>query len=282
MNTSATSEAANSPSGTPGDRPAAAADHTDGAPVHRLGTESAAAQRIALVLDHVLGDDGHGRVPWARIGAAVAVTTGGPYRDDDERDRMLVARIVTVFRTRLRQRGWEVREVPVVPAAGGEVMAVRATARPTMRSGSWGDVGTRGQLARWALRAGRPEWRTQARRTVQALIRPEPSAGAVDEVARIRAREPVWPPPITGARDGGRAMARYSGPPDTVAALRGCLGGYGAPCANAPRGVVRCPRCGSETVCPEPWSGPRLLVCECWPAVCVHPRPPWARAGVAR
>jgi len=108
----------------------------------------------------------------------------------------------------------------------------------------------------------------------RALLRPEADPATLAHLARLRAAQPQWPPSVVRAaprraprrgRDGGVVRGRG------LAAVELCSGpSPDVPCLAVHRGVVTCPRCRRSTPVVEARTGPRLPVCDCWPALCAH------------
>ena len=108
----------------------------------------------------------------------------------------------------------------------------------------------------------------------RALLRPEADPATLAHLARLRAAQPQWPPPVVRAaprraprrgRDGGVVRGRG------LAAVELCSGpSPDVPCLAVHRGAVGCPRCRRPTPAIEARSGPRLPVCDCYSALCAH------------
>jgi len=106
------------------------------------------------------------------------------------------------------------------------------------------------------------------------LLRPLADPDATAHLVRLRAAQPQWPPPVERAaprraprrgRDGGVVRGRG------LAAVELCSGpSPDVPCLAVHRGAVACPRCRRQTPAIEARSGPRLPVCDCYPALCAH------------
>ena len=105
------------------------------------------------------------------------------------------------------------------------------------------------------------------------LLRPEADPAVLAHLARLRASQPQWPPPVVRAgptvRRGRRG--RGSGVRRGLATVERCAGPRSdIPCVAVRRGVVMCPRCRRATPAIEARTGPRLPVCDCFPALCAH------------
>ena len=106
------------------------------------------------------------------------------------------------------------------------------------------------------------------------LLRPQADPAVRAHLARLRAAQPQWPPPVVRAaprraprrgRDGGVVRGRG------LAAVELCSGpSPDVPCLAVHRGAVGCPRCRRPTPAIEARSGPRLPVCDCYSALCAH------------
>lgn len=264
-------EPAPAATGGPGARPRGAESHSEPAPDHRLGVEAAAAERVAAALDREVGPAGRARVRWAAVGAGLMPPSiRHCYRDGDPDDRALLRAVVRMLSTRLVSRGFSLSD----PTDVGPLVARVPRGAVLKVAPTWATVGSRAELARWADRAA-PRERVRRREVSLAqLVRPEPAAEDVAQVAAIRREQPVWPPPVSNGdgsrlRGGRRASVLSSGgltPPT------GCLrGARGVRCVRVRNGQVRCWECGVVSPVPERVVGPRVPWCECRELWCLHP-----------
>ena len=108
----------------------------------------------------------------------------------------------------------------------------------------------------------------------RALLRPEADPAVLAHLATLRASEPVWPPavPRSGPTVRGPQRGRGDGGVSHgLAVVERCAGTRpDVPCVQVRRGVVACPRCRQQTPAVESRTGPRLPVCDCYPALCAH------------
>ena len=108
----------------------------------------------------------------------------------------------------------------------------------------------------------------------RALLRPLADPDVCAHLAALRASQPVWPPPVVRAGPTVRSPRRTRGNGGVrhgLAVVERCAGPRAdVPCLAVRRGVVVCPRCRRATPVVEPRTGPRLPVCDCWPALCAH------------
>ena len=106
------------------------------------------------------------------------------------------------------------------------------------------------------------------------LLRPEADPDVIAHLAWLRASEPVWPPRVLRAGPTVRSPQRGTGDGGVshgLAVVERCAGPRpDVPCLAVHRGVVTCPRCRGVTPVVEARTGPRLPVCDCWPALCAH------------
>ena len=109
----------------------------------------------------------------------------------------------------------------------------------------------------------------------RALLRPEADPAVLAHLAALRASEPVWPPAVLRAGPTVRSPQRGTGDGGVrrcgLAVVERCAGPHpDVPCLRVRRGAVACPRCRQQTPAVEPRTGPRLPVCDCYPALCAH------------
>jgi len=107
------------------------------------------------------------------------------------------------------------------------------------------------------------------------LLRPEADPDVLAHLAWLRATEPVWPPRVLRAGPTVRSPQRGRGDGGVrrcgLAVVERCAGPRPeVPCLRVNRGVVTCPRCRRPTPAIEVRCGPRLPVCDCYPALCCH------------
>jgi transcriptional regulator with XRE-family HTH domain len=148
--------------------------------VHRLGTESDAVRRLVAVLERIVGPDPSGEVSLRALGRALAGPTGGRFDETDRAERELLARVLHVFRPRLRQFRWEVRDVPTSPPPGARIVAWRCPSRAASEAPGWRLVASRAELALWAPPRPTAGRRGRAGGGRRAVIRPTGAARRLD------------------------------------------------------------------------------------------------------